>query len=384
MATAKGHLDQSRQNFRSTKTKTNNDQPTIEIIETKEPNNQITNQAFASIEETGKVYTNQTGAFPTTSSNGNKYMLVMYHYDTNAILVEPLKTRHGNEILRGYQKLYTHLTNRGFKPTTHWLDNEASAALKEYNKSEQVDYQLVPPQVHQRNAAEREIRTWKNHLISGICSTDTNFPLHLWDRLLEQATITLNLLRPACRNTNMSAHQMLNGTFDYNRTPLAPPGTKILIHEKPNQWRSWDPHGVEGWYLGPATDHYRCYRVYVNKTRAERITDNVEFFPQEIEMPFPTPTEIAIEAAKALIHTLNDPIPSMPFAHQPYNRKQAIQTIADILKPYGSPELPTHVIEPEATGPPKRAHKPIGNRPIHHRGWQPQNPVVDLRGCHPP
>jgi hypothetical protein len=77
----------------------------------------------------------------------------------------------------------------------------------------------------------------------------------------------------------------------------------------------------------------------------------VEFFPQEIEMPFPTPTEIAIEAAKALIHTLKDPIPSMPFAHQQYDRKQAIRTIADIFKPYGSPELPTHVIEPEVTGP---------------------------------
>jgi hypothetical protein len=114
---------------------------------------------------------------------------------------------------------------------------------------------------------------------------------------------------------------MLNGTVDYNRTPLAPPGTKILIHEKPNQRRSWDPHGVEGWYLRPATDHYRCYRVYVNRTRAERITDTVEFFPQEIEMPFPTPTEVAIEAAKALIHTLNDPIPTMPFAHQQYDRK---------------------------------------------------------------
>jgi hypothetical protein len=61
------------------------------------------------------------------------------------------------------------------------LDNEASTALKEYNKSEQVDYQLVPPQVHRRNAAERAIRTWKNHLILGLCSTDTNFPLHLWD-----------------------------------------------------------------------------------------------------------------------------------------------------------------------------------------------------------
>jgi hypothetical protein len=180
--------------------------------------------------------------------------------------------------------------------------------------------------------------------------------MHLWDRILEQATITLNLLRPARCNTNMSAHQILDGTFDYNRTPLAPPGTKILIHEKPNQRRSWDPHGVEGWYLGPATDHYRCYRVYVNKTRAKRITDTVELFPQEIDMPFPTPTEIAIEAAKALIHTLNDPIPSMPFAHQ--------QTIKDIFKPYGSPELPTHVIEPEPTGPPKNNRR-INREPTH-------------------
>jgi hypothetical protein len=126
---------------------------------------------------------------------------------------------------------------------------------------------------------------------------------------------------------------MLNGTFDYNRTPLAPPGTKILIHEKPNQRRSWDPHGVEGWYLGPATEHYRCYRVYVSKTRAEQITDTVECFPQTIEMPFPTPTEIGIEATKTLLHTLKGPIPSTPFAHQQFNRQQAIQTIADIFKP---------------------------------------------------
>jgi hypothetical protein len=124
------------------------------------------------------------------------------------------------------------------------------------------------------------------------------------------------------------------------------------------------PRTCYGWYLGPATDHYRCYRVYVNKTRAERITDTVECFPQEIDMPFPTPTEIAIEATKALIHTLNSPIPSMPFAHQPFNRKQAIQTVADIFRPYGSPELPTHVIEPEPTGPPQNTSR-INQEPTH-------------------
>jgi hypothetical protein len=82
-------------------------------------------------------------------------MLVLDHYDINAILVEPLKSHHGNEILRGYTTLYQHLTSRLFKPArTHWLDNEASTALKEFNKANEIDYQLVPPHVHRRKAAE--------------------------------------------------------------------------------------------------------------------------------------------------------------------------------------------------------------------------------------
>jgi hypothetical protein len=148
--------------------------------------------------------------------------------------------------------------------------------------------------MHRRNVAERAIRTWKNHFVAGLCSTDTRFPMHLWDRLLEQASITLNLLRPSRRNPKISAYNMLEGTFDYNKTPLAPPGTKVIIHEKPQQPKTWDPHGTEGWYLGPAMEHYRCHRVFTNKTKAERITDTVKFFPQDTMVPSMTTDEIAI------------------------------------------------------------------------------------------
>lgn len=123
--------------------------------------------------------------------------MVMYDYDTNAILTEPLKNRTGGEILRGYQKLHRYMVVRGFKPQVHWLDNEASTALKEYNTMNDITYQLVPPHNHRRNAAERAIRTWKNHFTAGLCSTDDNFPMHLWCRLLHQASITLNMLRPS-------------------------------------------------------------------------------------------------------------------------------------------------------------------------------------------
>ena len=51
-------------------------------------------------------------------------------------------------------------------------------------------------------------------------------------------------------NPKLSEEATLNGAFDYNKTPLAPIGTKIRVHETPNQRRTWAAHGVDGWYLG--------------------------------------------------------------------------------------------------------------------------------------
>jgi hypothetical protein len=45
----------------------------------------------------GKVYTDLTGRFSTTSSKGNKYVLIVYEYDGNAILAEPTKLRSDSE-----------------------------------------------------------------------------------------------------------------------------------------------------------------------------------------------------------------------------------------------------------------------------------------------
>jgi hypothetical protein len=33
----------------------------------------------------------------------------------------------------------------------------------------------------------------------------------------------------------MSEYAQLNGHFDFSRTPLAPPGTRVIAHEKPDQ-----------------------------------------------------------------------------------------------------------------------------------------------------
>ena len=53
---------------------------------------------------TGKVYINETGKFPCTSVSGNNYIMIMYDYDSNAILMEPIRNGKGPTLLAAHQK----------------------------------------------------------------------------------------------------------------------------------------------------------------------------------------------------------------------------------------------------------------------------------------
>jgi hypothetical protein len=121
------------------------------------------------------------------------------------------------------------------------LDNEASAALIFLPTENDVEYQLVPPHCHRRNAAEHAIRTFKEHFVSGIASANPDFPLQLWDCLWPQAEMTLNLLRTSRQHPQLSAPAHYNSMIYYTKTDLAPPGCNIIAHEKPSQRRTWAP-----------------------------------------------------------------------------------------------------------------------------------------------
>ena len=64
------------------------------------------------------------------SIQGNKYVLIMYVYDANTILEEPIKSRSDSYIIEDYTKQVKQLTNRGYRPRLHCLDNEASSSVK--------------------------------------------------------------------------------------------------------------------------------------------------------------------------------------------------------------------------------------------------------------
>jgi hypothetical protein len=235
----------------------------------------------ACMQSTGQIFTDQTGCFIIPSSNGNNQLLVAYNYDSNYIHAEPMKSKSGAEILAAYQCVHQIFCNTGLRPQLQRLDSECSALLKEYMTNKGVYFQLAPPHIHRHNAAERVVCTSKNHFIARLCSTDKDFPLYLWDHLLPQAIISLNLLRSSRLNLRLSAWAKVNGAFDFNRTPIAPPGIRVLVHETPSAQSSWSPHAVDGWYVGPAADSYRCYRIWIWETRAERISDTLAWFPKK-------------------------------------------------------------------------------------------------------
>ena len=79
-----------------------------------------------------------------------------------------IKISNTTDICDTWQTAYELLKAHCEAPNIHILDNECSVDMKTIFKEAQVEYQLVPPHIHWRNAAERAIRTYKNHLIAGL------------------------------------------------------------------------------------------------------------------------------------------------------------------------------------------------------------------------
>jgi hypothetical protein len=238
-----------------------------------------------------------------------------------------MATKSAKDILDAYTSVVNTLITAGLRPKFQTLDNECSTILKQYLTQQNIAYQMVPPGIHRANAAERAIRTFKNHFISGLCTTDPNFPMHLWDRLIPQALLTLNLLRSSRINPNLSAYAQVFGQYDFAAHPIAPPGIHMLVHKKPALRSSWAPHALNAWYVGPALQHYRCHRAWVWTSRHERITDTVTWVPRTIPVPEPTIHDLILDNTDALIRLLAQ---QSPDAHHPAT--QNLLQLADALR----------------------------------------------------
>jgi hypothetical protein len=297
--------------------------------------------------------------------------MVCYIYDCNYVKVVPMKSRSASEWVKEYDSIHQELTVKGFKPKLQTLNNEALTALKNFFTTNDIAYQLVLPHCHRRNVAERAIGTFKEHFVAGLSSVDPSFPMHLWDRLLTQAEITLNLLWTSRLHPQLSAAAHYHGLVDYNKTAFAPPGCKIIAHEKPGKGRTWAPHGQHGYSLGPAMHHYRCQNVYISTTASERIVETLEFFPHNYQLPQLSSTDRLLMAAKDMTDALQIPHPAVPFASVGDDTIAALTGLAAIfkLKLQQAPSPATQTLPPKVVSRPSIIPPPnqILNSPMFIR-----------------
>ena len=149
----------------------------------------------------------------------------MVEIDSNVILVEPMKSRKDEEMIWAYNALLARLRQAGSTPRKHVKDNEVSDNMTHHIQVTcKLVMELVPLGCHQQNAAEVAICNFKTHFLSVLAGVAEDFPSNLWDRLLPQTEITLNLLRQSNATPNVSAYAQLSGPFDYKKNATSTNG----------------------------------------------------------------------------------------------------------------------------------------------------------------
>ena len=184
-STVQGHMKREYSNLQSTKETTADEKnittglDEVEIKKLKDdffptsptPNhktNEVAYHIFGTSSKHGKAYMDMTGRYPHKSQRGYEYILVAYHYDANAILAVSLKNRKSLTITEAWKLLHKKCHHAGVAPSTWILDNEKSKILEDAFEEEEVTFQLVPPNTHRSNSAERAIQTFKSDFKTGL------------------------------------------------------------------------------------------------------------------------------------------------------------------------------------------------------------------------
>jgi hypothetical protein len=248
------------------------------------------NQVFITVHPLSRLYTDDTGRFSVRVRLGNQYAMITFHADGNLILQQAFKSKSEYHCIAAYNAIMTGLSARGVLVDLQTHDNKASVAYKEAITFKwNAKFQLVPSDMHRQNRDERAVCTFKDHFMAILAGIYSAFPPYLWDLLLPQAELTLNLLRQAMLNPRIRAWDFFQGPFDFNKTPLGLVGCCVLIHAKPATRQSWNFQVKPGFYIGPALDFYHCFKLVKTKTntKSQVILGTIEFFHLYLSVPVP-------------------------------------------------------------------------------------------------
>ena len=142
----------------------------------------------------------------------------------------------------------------------------------------------------------------------------------------------------------MSAWEHFNGPLNYNAIPIGPAGCRLLIHIKPNIRQTWYFRGRNWYSIGPALHYYICHTVVDATTKADIISDTVEYQHSYLSQPTLTPKYRIVHALKFLSCTIHY---APATAH--HNQLEAISKLRNLFRTWNPdaaadipPPIPIH------------------------------------------
>jgi hypothetical protein len=264
--------------------------------------------------------------------------MIAFHADGDLILQQAFKSKSDRHQIATYNTIMTCLAAKGLSVDLQILDNKTSAEYKEAITFKwNAKFQLVPSDMYCQNRAERAIRTFKDHFLAILAGINSAFLPYLWDLLLPQAKLTLNLLCKATLNPRISAWDFFQGPFDFNKMPLVPVGCRVLIHAKLATWQSWDFHTKPGFYIGPALDSYCYFKLVKSDTKSQVISDTVKFCHLYLSVPVPSAKDKTVHGLQVIAGAIRGAPP--PTSVSQLEAITSLQEIFELWHALASPSL---------------------------------------------
>ena len=105
---------------------------------------------------------------------------------------------------------------------------------------------------------------------------------------------------------------------------MEPPGTRVIVHDKPGNRTSWGHHGTPVWYIGPSLDHYICIQGYMAATGIVRNTDTLQYIPKDFAFEKTTTVDDLHQIIGYIIEITKDPPKTISFLSYGDATKNAI------------------------------------------------------------
>ena len=179
------------------------------------------------------------------------------------------------------------------------MDNETSKEVEDFIRAQQTDLQYSLPLRHYR-PTEKAVQTYKACFKSTTALLPSEFPISLWCRLTDQVDFAVNTVRPCRQNPRLSAWAACNGDFHFDSTPIAPPGTAMLMHIKPENRSSFGFNAKRHSTLDHILNITELSKVSFPQPEANAFQILSNSKHHAIAIPELTPADRILEAARQL------------------------------------------------------------------------------------